>query len=120
MVGIGKHGRPEDGLNFLVQLLNTILACWGALRKRDCCSALMLEELAALARARGYVLEDLVRGMERPVEDSKMRLVVQRRPAPVKFRHPFNSELTWSGRGRQKKWVIAWLAEGRKMEDLMV
>jgi hypothetical protein len=25
-----------------------------------------------------------------------------------------------AGRGRQAKWVVAWLAEGRKMEDLMV
>jgi hypothetical protein len=25
-----------------------------------------------------------------------------------------------AGRGRQTKWVVAWLAEGRKMEDLMV
>ena len=80
----------------------------------------MLEELAALARARGFVLEDLVRMLEKPVEDSRTPPIIQRRPAPVKFRHPFNGELTWSGRGRQKKWVVAWLAEGRKMEDLMV
>ena len=80
----------------------------------------MLEELGALARARGFVLEDLVQMLDKPVENSKTRLVVQRGPAPVKFRHPFNGELTWSGRGRQKKWVVAWLAEGRKLEDLMV
>ena len=80
----------------------------------------VIEELGALARARGFVLEDLVRVLEKPGGGSPMAPIVQRRPAPVKFRHPFNSELTWSGRGRQQKWVVAWLAEGRKVEDLMV
>lgn len=41
-------------------------------------------------------------------------------PEQLADSHPFNGELTWSGRGRQKKWVVAWLAEGRKLEDLMV
>jgi DNA-binding protein H-NS len=82
--------------------------------------ARVVEELAALARARGFVLQDLLRDPAFKNEEVPVPTVVQRRPAPVKFRHPFNAELTWSGRGRQTKWVVAWLAEGRKMEDLMV
>ena len=82
--------------------------------------AQVLEELGALARARGFVLEDLLRAAVKPVGDSQAPVGVQRKPAPIKFRHPLNGELTWSGRGLRKKWVAAWLAEGRKLEDLMV
>ena len=82
--------------------------------------ARVIEELAALARAHGFVLEELVRDAAFNDEAVPASAVAPHRPAPIKFRHPFNRELTWSGRGRQTKWVVAWLAEGRKMEELMV
>ena len=89
-------------------------------RRRTLDRARVVEELAALARARGFVLQELLHDPAFNNEEAPVPIVVQRRPAPIKFRHPFNAELNWSGRGRQSKWVVAWLAEGRKMEDLMV
>jgi DNA-binding protein H-NS len=89
-------------------------------RRRALERARVIEELAALARARGFVLQDLLRDAAFKTEDVSTPVVVPRGPAPIKFRHPFNAELTWSGRGKQTKWVVAWLAEGRKLEDLMV
>ena len=40
----------------------------------------------------------------------------------AKYRHPANQRLTWSGRGRQPRWVTAWVSEGanRKVEDLLI
>ena len=38
----------------------------------------------------------------------------------VKYRHPQNAALEWTGRGRQPKWVAEWVAKGGKMEALTV
>src|SRR5512133_1254646 len=37
-----------------------------------------------------------------------------------KYRNPDNPDETWSGRGRQPKWVQAALAEGQTLEDLTI
>lgn len=39
---------------------------------------------------------------------------------PVKYRHPENPELAWTGRGRKPKWVEEWLAGGGTVEQLAV
>lgn len=36
----------------------------------------------------------------------------------VKYRHPDNPGLTWSGRGKRPQWVTDALAEGKSLEDL--
>ena len=80
----------------------------------------VLEELAALARVRGFALDEL---MPAPQTSSNVMPTLthhQRRRARVKFRHPLNSALAWAGRGRQPKWVEAWLAEGKALKDLQV
>lgn len=33
-------------------------------------------------------------------------------PVAVKYKHPQNSDLTWTGRGRQPKWMVEYLASG--------
>lgn len=38
----------------------------------------------------------------------------------VKYRHPANSTLTWSGRGRQPKWVEAFVSNGGSLVSLEV
>ena len=35
----------------------------------------------------------------------------------VKYRHPENSALTWTGRGLQPRWLKAALAAGAKLSD---
>ena len=52
----------------------------------------------------------------------------QKKPKPraatgkvkVKYRHPENAALEWTGRGRQPKWVAEWVAKGGKMESITV
>jgi DNA-binding protein H-NS len=46
-----------------------------------------------------------------------------RRPYPKvepKFQNPEDPSETWSGRGRQPRWVIAFLAAGRAIDDLRI
>ncbi|MEO8411438.1 MAG: H-NS histone family protein, partial [Propionivibrio sp.] len=42
------------------------------------------------------------------------------KPVAVKFRHPGDSSLTWSGRGKPPKWLSALEAEGRRREEFRV
>ena len=39
---------------------------------------------------------------------------------PVKYRNPADASAGWTGRGRKPRWVEAWLAEGKSLDDLLV
>lgn len=39
---------------------------------------------------------------------------------PPKYRHPEDDSVTWSGRGRQPKWIAAWLADGNDLSELAI
>ncbi|MEN3374574.1 H-NS histone family protein [Dechloromonas sp. ZS-1] len=71
------------------------------------------QELAAIAAAKGYSLDDLF-GTE-----PKRELKVTKQVA-VKYRSPADSSLTWTGRGRQPKWVVEFFAQGGCLDQLAV
>lgn len=73
----------------------------------------VLDELRAFSKARGYALEELL-GKELKIKSSTGSKV------KVKYRHPENPELEWTGRGRKPKWFEACLAEGRSPDSLLV
>ncbi|HEY1070847.1 MAG TPA: H-NS histone family protein [Thermomonas sp.] len=39
---------------------------------------------------------------------------------PPKYRNPANEKDTWTGRGRQPRWVAAEVAKGRKLEEFLI
>ncbi|PKO36415.1 MAG: histidinol phosphate phosphatase [Betaproteobacteria bacterium HGW-Betaproteobacteria-6] len=73
----------------------------------------VLNELRAIAKTRGYAIEDLL-GKEVKVKAASGNKV------KVKYRHPQNVELEWTGRGRKPKWVEAWVANGGSLDNLLV
>jgi len=73
----------------------------------------VLNELRAFAKTRGYAIEDLL-GKEAKVKTATGNKV------KVKYRHPENIELEWTGRGRKPKWVEAWVANGGNIDNLLV
>ena len=73
----------------------------------------VLNELRAFAKTRGYAIEDLL-GKETKVKTATGNKV------KVKYRHPENAELEWTGRGRKPKWVESWVANGGSMDNLLV
>lgn len=76
----------------------------------------VLNELKAIAQKRGYSLEQLVGGKDA----SKVRGPKTGAKVAVKYRHPKNASLQWTGRGRQPKWVAEWLTGGGKLQALAV
>ena len=73
----------------------------------------ILNEVRAFAKARGYAIEDLIG------KDVKIK-VSSGNKVKVKYRHPENNELEWTGRGRKPKWVEAWVANGGALDNLLV
>lgn len=71
----------------------------------------ILNEVRAFAKSRGYSIEELIGKEAKAPVTSKVK---------VKYRHPVDTELQWTGRGRKPKWVEAWLAEEGNLEGLLV
>ncbi len=66
-------------------------------------------ELDEIARERGFTLAELT------ADAKKIR-----KPVPPKYAHPEDPNTTWTGRGRQPKWIKAHLEKGGNLEDLRI
>ena len=73
----------------------------------------LLKHLSALAAAKGFSLKALVTNTD---ESNKKQRI--HKPVKIKYRHPVDQSLTWTGRGRKPKWIMEWLALGKKIEAL--
>lgn len=69
-----------------------------------------LAEVEAFARERGLTPADL----------NDISLKRTRKPAAPKYANPADRSQTWTGRGRQPRWVVAALADGKTLEDLAI
>ena len=38
----------------------------------------------------------------------------------IKYRHPTEPMLTWTGRGKKPRWIEAYITQGGTIEDLVV
>jgi DNA-binding protein H-NS len=68
------------------------------------------EKIAALAAGSGFSVSELF-GTGRGVKGSKL--------AP-KYINPDNKSETWTGRGRQPRWLVAKLAKGAKLDQFKI
>jgi len=67
------------------------------------------KEIEAFAAERGFALSDLLG--EAPAKKERV-------PVAVKYKHPTDATLVWTGRGRQPKWIVAFLANGGTFDQL--
>lgn len=81
-------------------------------------------KLAALAKAEGYTIAELFGGAKAPAAP---RAAKAAKPSPnkgrkvqPKYRNPDNPKETWSGRGNQPRWLAAFVAAGRKVEEFAI
>lgn len=71
------------------------------------------KEIEDLAKKNGYSLNELL-------GEAAEKVAKVKKAVAAKYRHPEDHSLTWTGRGRQPKWVAAFLASGGSLERLAV
>lgn len=96
--------------------LETRIAHEIALRKSSTKKAL-LKRLEQMARAEGFTLESLLRGTM-PTAKIINRAAKPKTALPIRYRHPLDSSLAWSGRGPQPQWMRTYLAHGGTLTAL--
>ena len=83
------------------------------------------KKLAAQAKAEGYTLAELFgSGTSTPRAPAAAgKAKKARKPlgkvAP-KYRNPANPSETWTGRGKQPRWLAAKTSEGKSVEDFLI
>lgn len=71
--------------------------------------------LIQMAKDEGYTIEELFGG----VSKTKPAGTKGRKVAP-KYRHPSDPSMTWTGRGKQPRWMEAVLKSGKTLQDLEI
>ena len=92
--------------------------------------AVVRKRLEQIARAEGYSVAELFgpRGTapatasEPPAAKSATRKPSKMAGSKVapKYRNPANANETWSGRGKQPRWLAALTAQGRALEEFRI
>ena len=74
-------------------------------------------QIEKMAADFGYTLEELMVG--KTVEQEELP-VKTRKPVEIRYRNPANDAETWTGRGKQPRWLAAAIAAGKALEDFAV
>lgn len=75
------------------------------------------EQILAIAQRVGVPLEELLKGSG-AVKGSKVAKLKAK--VAVRFRHPSDLSIEWTGRGRQPQWIKDWVASGQSMDALRI
>ena len=85
----------------------------------------VIKKLRKLAAAEGFALEELLSVPPQPqatapakAKRGRKAVAQKRAPLPIRYAHPGNPELKWSGRGRRPSWVELWTQNGGAMSAL--
>ncbi|MBP8265477.1 MAG: H-NS histone family protein [Zoogloea sp.] len=97
-------------------------------RRSDTAKKDLLKRMQKLAAEHGMSLNEVLgqESVEKPAAAPKKASVqpvkkAAAKPASViKFRHPENPAIGWTGHGRKPQWAIDWLAQGKALDDLRV
>lgn len=74
-------------------------------------------QLEKVAADFGYTLEELLAGK---TTEAKEIIVKIRKPVEVRYRNPANEAETWTGRGKQPRWLAAAIASGKNLQDFAI
>lgn len=72
------------------------------------------EQIMQIVNSTGLTLEDLIARGSKATKNSV------RKPVAPRYRNPDNSSETWTGRGKQPRWLAAHVAAGAKLEDFLI
>lgn len=93
-------------------------------RRSDSTRRDLLKKMQKMAADEGMSLSDLLPSAaaaeeKTPPVKRKAKVAAKKTaPVPVKYRHPENPAIGWSGRGRKPQWVIDWLAQNKPIAEL--
>ena len=76
--------------------------------------------LITQAEAEGYTIEDLFGVVATKKTATRKTATKQGRKVPPKYRNPANTEETWTGRGKQPRWMVREIEAGKKVEDFLI
>ena len=78
--------------------------------------------LTALAKAEGYTIDELfgTAAQGRIAKPARAPRKTAGTKVPPKYRNTANPEQTWTGRGKQPRWLAEEVAKGRKPEEFLI
>ena len=83
--------------------------------------AVRAEEVSnAVAEVRRLIKEYHLKAADCGFSGGKRAVKTQKKNVPIKYRHPGDALLTWTGRGKSPKWLAELEAAGRKREEFLV
>jgi len=71
-------------------------------------------QIIAIAEGIGFSVEELLE-----VGEQKRKKTTRKAVEP-RYRNKSNTEETWTGRGKQPRWLVAELEKGAKLEDFLI
>ncbi|MCC4597086.1 H-NS histone family protein [Xanthomonas campestris pv. phormiicola] len=83
-------------------------------------------QLARLAKSHGYSIDEVFAGAAPAKRGRKAVGKPGPKPGrklgkvPPKYRNPANAAETWTGRGKQPRWLADLVAKGKKVEDFLI
>ena len=122
-----KSKCEDEGLS--AKELEAVIA--RAKKRKDALSrrkpiAAVRKKLVAMAKADGYTIAELFGGASATAGDARATKA-PRAPrkttgikVPPKYRNPANPEQTWTGRGKQPRWMAEEVSKGKKPEDFLI
>ena len=84
------------------------------LSKKDQAIEDAYNQIIAIAEAFGFSVEELLELGE------QKRKKTTRKAVEPRYRNKNNTEETWTGRGKQPRWLVAELEKGAKLEDFLI
>ena len=76
------------------------------------------EQILSIAQTLGVSVEDLLADSKKKSKSGAADARTEK--VRAQYRNPADSEQTWTGRGRQPKWVVEALAQGKKLDDFRI
>jgi len=83
----------------------------------------IVQRLVAKLTGEIGAIENRLRRLGGPIHSKQSQKKTARRPYPrvaPKFRNPNEPSQTWTGRGKQPRWLTACLSSGRRIDDFRI
>jgi len=97
-------------------------------RRSDTARKDLLKRMQKLAAEHGMSLTEVIgqdaaekaepAAPKKPTAPKPARKATDKPASVIKFRHPENPAIGWTGHGRKPQWVIDWLAQDKPLDEL--